>query len=162
MMKIVEEFPPNIEEIKKYIEFGEDKPVFTYGDTIYNPFKGNIPKDLEVHEETHSKQQGSYPDIWWGKYLTDKSFRADQEVEAFVTQLAFLKGQDLPKGLIKVISEWMAFSLSSDLYGKILTYQEAESRIKRLAKTLQITQEKTIVINEVTPQDAVVVNDTSV
>jgi hypothetical protein len=106
-MKIKEEFPPNYAAITAILgEVDHRKPVFCYGDTIYNPFKVEVTADLHIHEEVHCKQQGEYPDIWWNQYLSDKDFRLHQEIEAYGTQLKFIMG--IPEMPSKVI-EWRRF-----------------------------------------------------
>ncbi len=58
-MKIVNSYPPNIDKIDKKFNVKDKPAVFTYGDTLFNPKGGEISKHLEVHEETHSRQQNS-------------------------------------------------------------------------------------------------------
>ena len=79
-MKIIRDYPPNIEAIRAEFELNP-RVVFTYGETIYNPGGGKITDDLMVHEETHAKQQGDDPGAWWDRYLVDVDFRLNQEVE---------------------------------------------------------------------------------
>lgn len=138
-MKIIETFPPNIEEIRKHFpNFAEHEPLFCYGDTIYNPFKTTVTKDLEIHEEVHSKQQGEFPDVWYFKYFNDIEFRLQQELEAYGTQLAWVKKQDIPGKLKDWKKEKIAQALSGSLYGNLLSYAEAESKIRNFAKTVNL------------------------
>lgn len=133
-MKIVEEYPPNYNEIfQVFPNLEEHRPIFAYGDTIYNPFKVKVTPDLEVHESTHTKQQGNSPEIWWTKYLFDKHFRLEQEIEAYGEQLRFIQGKVGGK-LYDWVKQKMAEALSGELYGNLLTYGEAESKIRNYAK----------------------------
>lgn len=132
-MKVSKELPPNYADIVRAIpEIAEHKPIFCFGDTVYN-VEGELRKDLDIHEEIHSKQQGVYPGIWWYQYLTDKEFRLKQEIEAYGAQYAFiskaLKGRWLRYGLDK-----MAHDLSSGMYGNLLCHNEAVSKIRNQAK----------------------------
>lgn len=132
-MKVSKDLPPNYYEILKAIpEIAEHEPIFCYGDTVYN-VEGELRKDLELHESVHSRQQGKYPDAWWYQYLNSPSFRLDQEIEAYAYQYAFisrnLKGKWLRHGL-----EQMAHTLSSSMYGNLLTFNEAISKIRNKAR----------------------------
>lgn len=137
-MKILTEFPPNYAQIQLvFKEIEKHKPIFCYGDTIYNPFKREITPDLDKHEEVHSKQQGLYPDQWWGQYLNDRDFRLQQEIEAYGTQYAFVKSFVKNTKLLEWLKENMADALSGELYGNLLSYGEAESKIRNYAKSLK-------------------------
>lgn len=138
-MIIKEEYPPNyLDIVKVFGDVSERKPVFCYGDIIYNPFKSEVTPDLEIHEDTHRIQQGTAPDIWWEKYLTDTTFRLNQEIEAYAKQYQFacklvdeIKG---PATMKKAILESIAKSLSSDMYGNIISYSQAETAIRKYGR----------------------------
>lgn len=139
-MIIKEEYPPNyLEIVKVFGDLTEKKPVFCYGDTIYNPFKVEVTPDLEIHEDTHRQQQSTAPDIWWEQYLTDTTFRLNQEVEAYSKQYQFAcKLVDEIKGgsrMKKAILESIAKSLSGEMYGNIITYSQAETVIRKYQTT---------------------------
>lgn len=126
--KIVLKFPPNYTEIKDYLNPPVES-IYAYDNVIYNPSERQIFEDEEIHEQVHFKQQGKQPKIWWNKYIRDKDFRLSQELEAYATQYQFLKNITLAKDLKEALRE-MAHALSND-YGLYITYQEAESRIKK-------------------------------
>ena len=91
-MQIKHELPPIW---NKVIEAGmkpqKESTIFTYGNIIYVPNKDlELPDHLIIHEETHCKQQGSTPDAWWERYITDPYFRIDQEIEAYANQYRFI------------------------------------------------------------------------
>ena len=134
-MEIIEDYPPNYEDITKVFDLTGHKPIFTWGDKIYNPYKATIIPDLIIHEEVHEKQQGDDPKAWWDRFLTDSEFRLSQEVEAFVYQYHFLKGK-LKAKLSKRFLEHFATLLSSQMYGNLLTKPEAETRIRNGYKVL--------------------------
>ena len=135
-MKISTEYPPNINDIKKvFPNLEKHKPLFAYGDTIYNPFKAEIRPDLEHHESTHSKQQGDYPEVWWYKYLTNQQFRLEQEIEAYGEQYLFAIKAGVKGKMKDWLKEKLAQSLSGELYGNLLTYGEAESKLRNYVKT---------------------------
>ncbi len=129
-MKIVNDFPPNYEAIKK--AFNPPKEiVFTYGDTIYAPYLQEelIPMNVIRHEETHAKQQID-PSSWWTRYLIDAQFRLEQELEAYQMQYKyFCKHNKFKKERAKFLLS-IAKDLSSPTYGSIMNIEEAKERIK--------------------------------
>ena len=80
-----EEFPPNIDEIRKHFELTGDE-IFAHGKTLYNPHKKILTPDLINHEMLHIQQQEGKTDEWWDLYLSDKLFRASQEIPAHQVQ----------------------------------------------------------------------------
>ena len=121
-VKIITEFPPNHKEIAEVFDLSGRTAVFTYGDTIFNPYKCIMPKDLIVHEKVHIKQQGDRPDLWWNMYMKDQEFRLKQELEAYQTQFKFYKSVN--KGWMSFLKR-IAFDLSSPMYGNIINYAKA-------------------------------------
>lgn len=138
-MKTLEQFPPNYLEIQEafpMIDGEKHKPIFCYKDTIYNPFKINITPDLEHHESIHTKQQGDFPDIWWYNYIKDEQFRLRQELEAYGHQYKFV----LDNIEDRKLREWglnkMAEALSGEVYGNLLNFAQAKSKIRNYAKEI--------------------------
>jgi len=128
-MEIVFDFPPNIEELRKHFTL-KDTIVFTYGNKLHNPGRGNIDEHLMIHEKTHSRQQDIDPAGWWEKYIKDPKFRVMQEVEAYRNQYkSFVKGKDRNK--IFLFLHGIAVDLSSGIYGNALSYEEAKQLIKQ-------------------------------
>lgn len=129
-MLVRKELPPNYKNIKKVLN-PPVNAIFTYGDTIYAPYiYFELPIELFVHEETHMKQQNHEPKLWWGKYLASPDFRLEQELEAYRNQYHyFLKHNDRNKAyfLLRRIAE----DLASEMYGNIVSFDEAISLIKK-------------------------------
>ena len=124
-MKIIKDYPPNFKQIKE--KFNPPfRAIFIYGDTIYSPSDTKISKDLIVHETVHSLQQGLEPDKWWDRYIKDSDFRLGEELKAYRNQLQYYKKNN---------KAWMPFlkriskDLSSPMYGNIISYKEAMSKI---------------------------------
>lgn len=132
-MKIVKSFPPNIETIRAILEPTPDA-VYAYGDTIYNPSGKELSPDIILHENIHSKQQGINPEGWWAQYLADCNFRFKEELEAYGHQYAFAQEHVRNKKLLEWAKESMALALSSEAYGRLCTYGEAESKIRNYAQ----------------------------
>ena len=128
-MKIVKEYPPNIDKIREKFKLHEGV-IFTYGDTIYNPDGGFIDRALEIHEETHTKQQGNNIEEWWDKYLTDDEFRLSQEVEAYRNKYKKMKSNIKDVNKLNFRLDLIAKDLASEMYGSIVSYEEAKSLIE--------------------------------
>ena len=107
-------------------------PVWTYGDTIYNPHQQIINRVLLEHEKIHQKQQGDKPAGWWHKYFNDDKFRFEQELEAYRHQYqfvkSFIKGRNDLFNFLKAI----AGDLSGSMYGNMCSLQEAIAMIKNV------------------------------
>lgn len=133
-MKTVETYPPNYQDIVDGL--GDvTGAVFCYGDTIHNPFKRDITPDIEVHEQVHSKQQGDFPEVWYYKYLNDKDFRLEQEIEAYAAQYAFIK-KHMSGSLLKWGLDNMAQALSGESYGNLLSHNDAVCKIRLRAESM--------------------------
>src|SRR5579864_5749331 len=97
-MKISYTFPPNYPAIlTAFPACARIKGVvFTYNQTLYNPYHTIISPDLMVHEETHAKQQYDHlgtdaiAESWWDRYIKFPDFRLASEVEAYRAQYAYM------------------------------------------------------------------------
>lgn len=132
-MKKIQAYPPNIDVIRTVLH-PETGAIFCYGDTLYNPDNRKLSLDVEAHEMVHSEQQGDNPDAWWAKYLSDREFRLDQELQAYGRQWLFAKEHVKDKKLLEWAKESMALALSGESYGSLIAYGEAESKIRNYAK----------------------------
>ena len=116
-MRLQSEFP-YLKEFKERFPI-DDKTIFAYKE-IYSNYE--LPPDIQVHEETHLKQQEEYgAEKWIKRYLIDSKFRFEQEVEAFKAQVNHFKDRNQ-----RFISQRLcAKTLSSDLYGGFITFEKA-------------------------------------
>jgi hypothetical protein len=132
-MKIVKDYPPNYSKIIEAIPSvaKQKDAVFTYGDTIFNPYGGEVQDHLEVHEMIHEKQQEKIGiEEWWNKFLTDTKFRLEQELEAYRAQYQFVfktYGRANATMFVKEIAK----DLSGVLYGGIIGYKQARKEIMK-------------------------------
>lgn len=130
-MKIITDYPPNIERIK--LAFTLHKGiVFTYGDTLYNPDNSPyIDKALMVHEETHMRQQEKIGvENWWNLYITSTDFRISQEVEAYQNQYREQKKHIKDRNKLDWYVRVLARDLASLMYGNVMTMSQALQVIK--------------------------------
>lgn len=80
-----------------------------------------------VHELTHLEQQERDGlDYWTKNYLNNPEYRLKQELEAYKKQLESIKDRNL-KAKVTLKS---ALTLSSPLYGNLLTFEQAKQILK--------------------------------
>src|SRR3990167_1931247 len=89
-IKFINEFPPFFQDIIKAGMKPEPTTIYPFSNVIYNPSGLDIPQDVMIHEAVHIRQQGENPADWWQKYITDKDFRLNQELEANQEQYKFV------------------------------------------------------------------------
>lgn len=132
-MRIENKKPPIWNEVIAAGMKPSETVVFTYGDTIYNPGKVEIPDYIIHHEATHSAQQGIDPDAWWSRYLADPYFRLDQEVAAYARQYEFIcrKVKDREKRNRILIEN--AGILAGPIYGNMISQSAAMEMIRKKA-----------------------------
>lgn len=133
-MRLTKGLPPNIHEIRQYLQT-DPNAIYTYGDTIYSTV-GQIPEDILEHEKVHQKQQGTNPEWWWKRYLIDPEFRKEEEVEAYATQLNWVK-ERTNSTIEKECLYDLAQNLKAPMYGLNLSHQKAETLIRRKAHELR-------------------------
>ncbi|MFL6827739.1 MAG: hypothetical protein ACJ8E2_14875 [Bradyrhizobium sp.] len=126
-MKIVNDWPPNFELIRKRFPIGRHT-IFTYGDSIYNPRNTELDEHIVRHEAVHGQQQADYaggPAAWWDRYIADPAFRLEQELEAYRVQWEFIKTEVTDRNRRFQILNLLAGELSSPLYGSLISRAEA-------------------------------------
>lgn len=134
-MNEVREYPPNYSEIKEAFDLSGVKPLFPYGDTLYNPHKVKITDHLWVHERAHQRQQREVGvERWWEKYIKDPEFRLAQEIEAYGKQYEFINNADIPRKRKDDFLNALALAVSAKMYGNIISTGEAKSKIRRYAE----------------------------
>lgn len=133
------EKPPIWEEANAFFRLEELKlgTIFTYGDTIYNPFNVELTQDLIVHEEVHMAQQNNDPTVaklWWQRYMADPAFRLQQEVEAYGAQYRFICWTVKDRNAQARQLFQLAGFLSGPMYGSVTSQREAMSAIRVASK----------------------------
>lgn len=136
-----DKYPPNYKKIAEIFDLEGHKPVFPYGKIIYNPHKEALRPDQVVHEKVHQKQQGKDPKGWWDKYLVDREFRMEQEIEAYAMQYKFIKGFATESKSYWFLDQ-LAILLSSPMYAVGLDLAQARSKIRNRAKQIEIGLDK--------------------
>lgn len=125
MNNVIVNYPPNYKKIEANFQIGDSKPLFAYAPYIYNPFDIFIDPTLYFHEMIHIKQQKDNPSEWWDKYILDKDFRLEQELEANRKQLQLFNKVVKDKNERYRFMLNIARSMSSNLYGNMVEYNQA-------------------------------------
>lgn len=132
-MRVSREYPPNIDQIRKYVDLGDKALFMTFGDTLYNPSGVEVSEHIMVHERKHSVQQLEYPggpEAFCDRYFTDRKFRLDMEAEAYQAQYAFLCSVVPDRNSRASILSKLALDLASPLYDAGITQSEARELIR--------------------------------
>lgn len=131
-MNIKNERPPHdiLGRCEAHFDLSTSKPIFTYGDTIYNPFNGEIDDLLIAHETAHAVQQGEDPESWWARYLTDTGFRFKEELAAYQVQYQVARDTVRERNKVAMLLYHMAADLSGPMYGSMCTAPEARVLIR--------------------------------
>lgn len=124
--------PPNIEDILRVFPITSNT-VFTYGTDVYTQGQGELPEYILAHEAVHVQQQ-SNPKEWWDRYLIDAHFRLEQELEAFGEQYKWMV-EHFPSRMHKPVLFDLANQLCGETYGHLMSFQEAENKIRWIAKS---------------------------
>lgn len=129
-MDIIEEYPPNISEIREKFKLRAQGTVFTYGDKVYSPDSGgHLSGDLMAHEDVHSKQQKAIGiKKWWKQYLNDDDFRLKEELLSYRAQWRFCVNNYGRPQRRKVLRH-MVRDLASPMYGNLVNEVTAEHLI---------------------------------
>lgn len=104
---------------------------FTIGELLFNPDGVHITPWLFRHEEVHSARQMASGNVnaWWGKYLSDRTFRFEEELAAHREEWKAI--QELASSRQQRRSElaYICERLSSGLYGHLVTKARAKALI---------------------------------
>jgi len=128
-MKIVKDWPPNIDDIRNEFDLPEGV-IFTYGDTIYNPHGVSISEWLLEHEKVHMKQQQAGVEDWWKRYLEDPAWRLEQELEAHQREFRVFCNKVHNREKRNKALVTMASRLASPMYGNLINVRAAMIRIR--------------------------------
>lgn len=132
-MNLSNKRPPNnvAKRCAEKFDLSNCKPIYTFGDTVYNPHNAKVDEFLIAHETVHAMQQGEHPGEWWNDYFSDKDFRFKEELAAYRVQFRVFCSQikdrnEQARYLIKLAND-----LSSLQYGGLCTQSTAFKLIKQ-------------------------------
>lgn len=138
-VQIIKDYPPNYKTISDNFDLKGQKPIFAYDGKIYNPHGDEIDADIILHEKVHIEQQKKFAnsDLWWSKYIFERDFRLDQELDAYGQQYAFIK-KHLPNRISRLALADFGDILSSPMYDVNISKSQAEAMIKRKSKEVVV------------------------
>jgi hypothetical protein len=111
-------------EYAKHFELNENVIFALYPDIYTN---SELTPDLLIHEKTHLKQQvNTGLDKWVKQYLENPHFRLNQEIEAYQNQIKSFRDKNQRHRM----RTWASETLSSSLYGNIISKQEVYRILK--------------------------------
>lgn len=126
---IYRSLPPNYDKIIAAIPAARRMDaVFCYGQTVHVVGNRRLAPEILVHETVHAHQQIN-PEEWWDRYLVDKKFRLQQEIEAHRREYSARidgKGRSERRSALAEISK----RLASSFYGGIISKDEARLLIQ--------------------------------
>lgn len=145
-MKIVIAKPPVWEEANKLFKLEQLGlgVIFTYGDTIYNPFNIVVTADLIAHESVHAEQQEhneTCAKLWWKRYIADPAFRVSQEGAAYHAQYKCICRQHKDRNARARWLHTLSTQFSGPFYDKAVTHSDAMKLIRDGVKIPAVKKE---------------------
>lgn len=131
-MRVVVDRPPMYSEIvERFPAAAKVGVVFTWEDTIFNPSRAVLHRDLEAHEEVHRDQQALVgPRPWWKRYLAENAFRLEQEIPAYRRQYqvacSFIPYRTARQTKLRLLAQ----DLSSPIYDSMISLAAAIRAIR--------------------------------
>lgn len=125
-MKILHEKPPCYDRLKQCFEWIDDAwdngLYITYGSTLYTVHT-HIEGHIMAHEEVHARQQEKMDkDEFVERYISDKKFRIEIEIEAYRAQVKWIK-EHLSSSDRKSLYRHIVYSLVT-FYGLEMTSEQ--------------------------------------
>jgi len=135
-MRVVNAFPPIYAEIlAAFPEAAHRKPIFAWGDVIYNPHGIEVTHELHVHEQVHGDRQGVNPEAWWRRYIADPGFRLMEELLAHAAEYrAWCSSANITRNQRRLVLRSLAQRCASPLYGSLISVNDAKIAIAEPGK----------------------------
>lgn len=130
------EYPPIIEEIAaKFPQCLEKGVIFSWGDSIYNPSAGTIPKQILAHEAVHGQRQlVDGIEKWWKLYIEEETFRFQEELPAHQEEYKVYCTMTNDREQRARYLHRIACRLAGELYGRCCSYMDARKQIKEVTR----------------------------
>ena len=126
-------FPPNFAHLREV--FGPSNvrgAIFSWGDTLFNPYRIALSEALIAHEARHGARQGRSEETirhWWNRYVHDKEFRLHEEILGHQAEFRSFCRDNVNSAKRARAALAMADRLSGPLYGHAIGFGEAKHRI---------------------------------
>ncbi len=122
-MRISNQIPTIYWKIKEKFPINWDMGVvIAYGDTVYTK-AGEIDDAHKAHEQVHLNRQGKNPNFWWERYLSDKTFRFEEEKLAYQAQARYYRDNIQNNSKRRREIEHLASDMEK--YYKMCSFEEA-------------------------------------
>lgn len=124
--------PPNYDAIAQAFDLRGLKPVFAWGDKIYNPHGVTLGPELVVHERVHGERQLRHPhhvEGWWTQYVADPRFRLLEELLAHAAEYQAYCDGGITRNQRRIVLRGVAQRLASRLYGSLISVHDAKAAI---------------------------------
>lgn len=131
MANIVQTRPPNYAAILAVFPSAQ-KPgvIFSYYPNIHYLGGTELPPELVAHEEVHLfRQRQKGVEAWWGQYLTDPTFRYNEEILAHRIEYQHLASSASCRQMRRQALKRTSQRLSSALYGGMVSSKKAAEDI---------------------------------
>lgn len=132
-MRIVEDFPPNWDELTRAFNVAGKKVICAWGGIIYNPNGADLTPALMAHEAVHGARQAGDVVGWWRRYIDDADFRLAEEIPAHQAEYRAAIKQAANRNQRRWHEKKIAVRLASPLYGRMITLPKARRLIKQPA-----------------------------
>lgn len=133
-MRVIKDYPPNIDLIDSFFHVKGKKIIYTWGDIIYSPHPDfNITPELYVHEGVHCTRQTtdtSTIEAWWNRYLHDLEFRLNEELLAHKAEYREFCRKHADRNQQNSYLQLAAQRLAGPTYGEMLSVSKARTLIK--------------------------------
>jgi hypothetical protein len=124
-MKILTTKPPNWQRIADTFPVDWNSIIIAYYPNIHCGVE--VSNQKQAHEEIHlSRQRDLGVDLWWEYYLTNPSFRLNEEVEAYKVEVEWVKENIATRNQRRFLLDKIYSDLSGSVYGFICSYEEAK------------------------------------
>lgn len=124
-IEIIHELPEIYDRLHRTFNVEWDKGIIiAYDGKIY--CKLNPPSQKIYHEMVHLQEQKELGnEIWWEMYITNDKFRLDEELKAYRAEVKFIKKAIKNRNDAFEMIRNIAHDLSSEIYGNIISKDEA-------------------------------------
>jgi hypothetical protein len=127
-MKILTTKPPNWQRIAETFPVEWGKIIVAYSPNIHCGVE--VSKQKEAHELIHLERQRNLGvDLWWEYYLTNPSFRLNEELFAFAEEVKFIKENIATRNQRRFLLDKIYSDLSGSVYGFLCSYAEAKQML---------------------------------
>jgi hypothetical protein len=126
---VVHGIPPNYAKVVAvFPEARQAGSIFTYAPKVYFTGKGELSRELKVHEHVHLVRQfeAGGPEAWWERYLVDPTFRLVEELHAHRAEwLAYQRRHGPGERYLRLV----ASRLAGPFYGNMVSLELARHAI---------------------------------